>query len=228
MFSRIRKRFTYANVAMTLALVFAMSGGAYAASKYVINSTKQINPKVLKALKGANGKSGAAGLAGPAGATGPGGPGGPAGAKGETGAAGAPGTKGENGAPGAKGENGTTGFTKTLPKGETEKGTWVVTPVAITGTSNIFGHGPISFGIPLSSAPTVIYLKEGEKETTECPGTVEEPKAKEGHLCVYTSVELGTTYEGAEAFTAGALLAFKGLIAGVPVYGTWAVTAPQP
>ena len=47
MFSRIRKRLTYANVAMTMALVFAMSGGAYAAKKYVITSTKQIKPSVL-------------------------------------------------------------------------------------------------------------------------------------------------------------------------------------
>jgi hypothetical protein len=29
-----------------------MSGGALAAKRYLINSTKQINPKVLKALKG--------------------------------------------------------------------------------------------------------------------------------------------------------------------------------
>ena len=47
MFSRIRKRLTYANVAMTMALVFAMTGGAYAAKKYVITSTKQIKPSVL-------------------------------------------------------------------------------------------------------------------------------------------------------------------------------------
>ena len=44
MFSRIRKRLTYANVVMTFVLVFAMTGGAYAASKYVITSTKQIKP----------------------------------------------------------------------------------------------------------------------------------------------------------------------------------------
>jgi hypothetical protein len=36
----IRKRLSYANVAMTLALVFAMSGGAYAARRFVITSTK--------------------------------------------------------------------------------------------------------------------------------------------------------------------------------------------
>jgi hypothetical protein len=34
-----------------LALVFAMSGGAYAASRYVITSTKQISLEVLESLK---------------------------------------------------------------------------------------------------------------------------------------------------------------------------------
>ena len=52
----MHKRLTYANVAATLALVLAMSGGALAASHYLINSTKQINPKVLKKLKGATGR----------------------------------------------------------------------------------------------------------------------------------------------------------------------------
>jgi hypothetical protein len=55
MLSRLGKRFSYANVAVTLALVFAMTGGAYAAKKYVITSTKQISPKVLKELKGVSG-----------------------------------------------------------------------------------------------------------------------------------------------------------------------------
>jgi hypothetical protein len=52
MFSRIRRRFTYANVVVTVALVFAMSGGAYAASRYLITSTKQISPKVLMSFEG--------------------------------------------------------------------------------------------------------------------------------------------------------------------------------
>jgi hypothetical protein len=50
-----QKRITYANVAATLALVFSMSGGALAATHYLINSTKQISPKVLKKLKGPRG-----------------------------------------------------------------------------------------------------------------------------------------------------------------------------
>ena len=54
---------TYANVAATLALVFAMSGGAYAASNIIITSTKQISPCT-------NGKAGAVGAAGAAGAAG--------------------------------------------------------------------------------------------------------------------------------------------------------------
>jgi hypothetical protein len=99
MFSRIRKRLTYANVAVTLALVFAMSGGAYAAGRYVITSTKQISPKVLKQLKGTNGAAGtpgAPGSAGTAGAAGKEGPAGKEGSAGHEGLAGSPGTNGES------------------------------------------------------------------------------------------------------------------------------------
>ena len=52
MFSGIRKRLTYANVTATLALVFAMTGGAYAAKHYLITSKAQISPKVLKRAAG--------------------------------------------------------------------------------------------------------------------------------------------------------------------------------
>jgi hypothetical protein len=85
MFSAIQRRITYANVAATLALVFSMTGGALAAKHYLVNSTKQISPKVLNKLKGQNGKNGATGAAGPAGAAGQTGS---PGQKGETGAAG--------------------------------------------------------------------------------------------------------------------------------------------
>jgi hypothetical protein len=60
----------YANVTATLALFFAMSGGALAAKHYLINSTKQINPKVLRALKGNRGPTGPAGALGAPGAQG--------------------------------------------------------------------------------------------------------------------------------------------------------------
>ena len=86
MFSMIRKRFTFANVAMTFALVFAMAGGAYAAKKgWVITSTKQIKPSVIAALKGKEG---------------------PVGPKGEPGVPGKNGTNGVNGTNGERGEKG--------------------------------------------------------------------------------------------------------------------------
>jgi hypothetical protein len=62
-----RAYLSYANVVATLALVFAMSGGALAANHFLINSTKQINPKVLKTLKGRTGGRGPAGPQGPSG-----------------------------------------------------------------------------------------------------------------------------------------------------------------
>jgi Collagen triple helix repeat (20 copies) len=107
-----RRHLTYANVTATLALVFAMSGGALAAKHYLINSTKQISPKVLKALRGRTGKPGATGKEGPAGkegapgATGKEGPRGPEGAPGPTGLPGKEGPKGERGAEGPEGPPG--------------------------------------------------------------------------------------------------------------------------
>ncbi len=96
MLSAIGRRLTYANVVATLALVFSMSGAAVAANHYLITSTKQISPKVLKSLKGSNGRNGAAGPAGPAG------------------------TNGAAGAPGAPGEpRSAVKFSKTLEAGGT-------------------------------------------------------------------------------------------------------------
>src|ERR1700752_388349 len=106
MFSVLRRRMSYANVVATLALVFAMTGGAYAASKFLITSTKQIKPSVLAQLKGKNGKDGAPGAQGPGGPQGPAGPAGPSGKDGTPGAEGAPGPAGPEGAAGAAGRAG--------------------------------------------------------------------------------------------------------------------------
>lgn len=92
----MRRHLTYANVAATLALVFAMSGGALAAKHYLVNSTSQINPKVLKKLKGRTGKTGATGKAGLAGAVGN---------QGKDGASGKEGPRGPSAAFAAKAES---------------------------------------------------------------------------------------------------------------------------
>jgi hypothetical protein len=224
MFSRIRKRFTYANVAMTLALVFAMSGGAFAAGKYLITSTKQIKPSVLASLKGAAGKTGPAGAAGPAGPQGPQGP------AGNTGSNGANGTNGESvtgkevkKTEAACGKLGGVGYTLagktenvcngkegspwtaggTLPEGKTLKGEWSLIAEA-SGAFNLVGNS-VSFALPLSANPVKHYIRaptEAEKEVSKfppppagCTGNVEEPGAQPGNLCVFALTEENTETE---------------------------------
>jgi hypothetical protein len=75
----MRRHLSYANVVATFALLFAMSGGALAAKHYLINSTKQINPKVVKALRGKAGSTGKEGPPGKEGKEGKEGKQGPAG-----------------------------------------------------------------------------------------------------------------------------------------------------
>lgn len=241
MLSKIRVRLTYANVLMTAVLVLAMSGGAYAASKYAITSTKQISPKVLKSLQGKAGRDGAPGSAGAKGETGAAGPTGPAGSQGPQG------PKGENGTNGANGTNGKDGSpwtaSGTLPKGKTETGTWSVS----AGPTNapIF---MISFTLPLASslgAAEVHYVASTGNGST-CPGSVAKPEAEPGNLCVYETLATGVEKEGpiAKALifdpsvslshgvpnhgagTSGAVVYLSKEGTGEPPfgYGTWAVT----
>lgn len=213
MLSRVRSRFSYANVVATLALVFAMSGGALAASKYLIMSTKQIKPSVLSSLKGKTGPAGAAGAAGPAGAVGPAGPAGtqgPAGPQGPVGDNGTPGAEGKAGKNGTNGKEGspwTAGGT--LPVGSTETGTWLLGPAPQVGhaTNN---NATISFPIPLAAVecelnpggepgvktkmgicPKNVHIFEGDTAPTGCSleGTL--LKAASGNLCVQVRGSFG-------------------------------------
>ncbi len=210
MFSWIRRRATYANVAMTLALMFAMTGGAYAAKKYLITSTKQISPSVLKQLvgkvgpAGVNGKDGAPGAQGPQGpagkdgANGKDGAEGPAGPKGATGATGQQGVKGTNGTNGTNGATGPAGEVNTegpLPVGKTETGGWAAGGSAFANGFQVVMTA-ISFPIRLSAdLPTEKvqanppgYPTGATTEQEEhCPGSAAEPKAASGFLCVYTT-----------------------------------------
>jgi hypothetical protein len=236
MLKAIRTRFNATTLVAVLALVFAMTGAAYAGSKYLITSTKQISPKVLKALKGASGGAGANGAPGAAGPGGPGGPQGPGGAQGPGGPGGPAGAPGKEGPPGKDGKNGTTGFTKTLPSGATETGTWAVHAAAE-------GEEPalsLSFAIPLAkeleTAQVHVVGKTGNGTT--CPGSAEEPAAAEGNLCVYEGENFAGHVELASgkvlkpygllvsgAGTAGAVLLPRATALPAIAWGSWAVTA---
>ena len=209
MFQALRKHLTPSTFIAFLALVFAMTGGAFAASggggggstgaaKATASATPLASAAKSKAKPKA--KTGPRGPAGPKGATGATGPAGPAGATGQAGpqgAAGAAGAKGETGPQGPQGPAGTvgatgpegkSGFTETLPKGKTEQGVWVASGSGV-------GSGAISFVIPLESAPAVDYVNangqeltgSGEQAPTVCTGSAVSPTAPEGTLCVYAT-----------------------------------------
>ena len=183
MLSYIRRHASFVNVIAVFVLIFAMAGGAYAAKKYVITSTSQIKPSVLKSLQG---KAGPAGLQGPAGSAGaaggqgpkgdPGGPGaeGRQGAAGKEGAKGATGPEGEEGPIGPRGATGPTGATgpigvtgpigTTGPEGVCSKANCVLP----SGTSETGTWSETIFGIPSTgkSVPVAISFPIELKEVS--------------------------------------------------------------
>jgi hypothetical protein len=213
--SRIREHFsTTALILSIVALVFALMGGAYAAS--------HAQNKKSVAKRGPRGPKGPAGPAGPAG------PSGPAGAKGDKGDPGANGSSGGNGAPGksvsgapiaaggdcgpvdgvaytldgvtnnvCNGQDGLQGdpgdqgpqgepWTPggTLPPGATETGAWSIGTDTSSGTFGGYAIVPISFTIPLASG-----LGEAQVHLQGEGGFSDhcdgEGQADPGHLCVY-------------------------------------------
>ena len=202
---------------------------------------------------GKNGANGATGATGPAGATGPGGPQGPQGLAGTNGANGesvtsnpiAVGGKECNKEGGAEFKvgggaathacNGKTGFTKTLPIGATETGTFALSPL-VSGQAMV----PVAFAIPLAGeldgAHTEVVMKGAAG--TECKGSPAAPSAPSGFLCVYLAREPSSTEvlgyfvlnsakeESAGVSTAGAVLAaiLDKPAEGTALFGTWAVT----
>jgi Collagen triple helix repeat (20 copies) len=235
-FSMIRRRLCYANVAATLALVFAMSGGALAAGHYLLTSTSQVSPKVLKALKGKNGSAGeegAQGAQGPRGEVGAAGPAGPAGAQGAQGPQGEPGVAG---AAGKEGSPWTAGGT--LPAGKSETGAWG----GGGGPEEPFFSERIvlaSFAIPLLVAPAYNFVgvEEGQGEAKEnerakeenaarksrgepelplliptyCKGTLDKPEATAGNLCVFLRRAENVTISGL-AQAAGKFISTTGVV----------------
>lgn len=161
----MRRRLSYANVAATLALLLSMSGGALAASHYLINSTRQINPKVLKKLRGARGPRGYQGELGPIGPQGPEGPKGSRGARGETGLAGL-------------------SANSLLPSGQTESGDFELGTTAEV-QAGVRVATVVSFSIPLAlpiEPSKVEMIPPAGPYSANC----KKPTAAErGYLCIY-------------------------------------------
>jgi hypothetical protein len=208
MLSRIGSRLTFANVTATLALLFAMSGGALAATHYLVTSTRQISPKVLSALKG---NIGPRGPAGPQGATGP------------AGRDGAPGKEGQAGLEGKAGSAWTAGGT--LPSGKTETGTWAF-------TRNAPGEIRIALSLPIPTTEPLkavrLHFSGEEDPSSNCRGSVAKPEADPGFICVYSDLHDGPLTGVGPVRTSGTVLIFASTGTAAPQVdeGTWAATAP--
>jgi len=216
MLGSIRRHTTYANATATLALLFAMSGGAFAvttngnagashaSAAAVARKSRSSKAKTLRGPRGPKGETGSAGAVG---AAGPAGPEGKAGAPGSQGPQGPQGPAGKEGKAGATGQ---TGFTTTLPPGKTETGSW-----SMGGGENQFIVSSISFPIPLTEAFTftqvhfidtngkeIELLKETpspelkEETSSACHGNYTEPRADPGNLCIYDREELNLGLSG--------------------------------
>jgi hypothetical protein len=200
----LRRHLSYANVVATMALVFAMGGTAIATKHYLISSTKQIKPSVLKKL---DGKTGPAGKIG------------------------APGKEGPAGKEGAKGERGEPGpLLSTLPPGKTETGAYGFASTRFKKEGGAYEPATeTSYPIPLAFTPRINIVKEKASPTAACPGSPGKPAATAGNLCVYAEredVELKILNEPAEGHFG--FFAYFGASEGADYedHGTWAVTAP--
>jgi len=240
MFS-LRNRFGIPGVISVIALVFAMFGGAYAASnsgggEQLADASKRAKKK-KKAKRGPRGPRGAKGAKGEAGPAGPAGPQGVPGAKGADGAPGAKGDVGATGAMGVTGAKGATGTdgtfsTEPLPSGETLTGVWV----GSAGSAGVPVGPQISFPIALGGELTAShFVAPAATPPAECPGSLSEPKAATGHLCVYAEETSGVVTSPPALYGTivpiggttkyGAYVSF--FSSGVAsVKGTWAVTGP--
>jgi len=213
MFSRIHGKLGTAGlIVAVVALVAALGGGAYAANNglnkqqkkqvrnIAKNSTKgPIKNESKKWSKKFSKRFAEPGPAGPQGLPGATGLPGPQGAPGATGAPGADGTDGSNGAKGATGDEGPKGPTgdegatgptgtfgsEPLPSGETLTGTWVLPEGAYSVTQISF---PIPLPAPIAGSENVELLAVGEEGGENCTGgTVADPKADPGFICLYTA-----------------------------------------
>jgi hypothetical protein len=208
----IRRHLNYANIVATFALLFAMSGGALAAKHFLINSTSQINPSVVKKLKGKTGKTGAQGPQG------------------------LPGSKGVVGERGEKGETGASALS-TLPPNQTESGSFAVRKdSAVAGD---FLVDAVTFPIPLGQRiprANVIYTT-ANAPVEHCPGV---RHADPGYLCFYALLHGGVKtppfffnseseteeVEGEGASRVGAVIEFEVTGKDAFDWGSWALSAP--
>lgn len=81
-------------------------------------------------------------------------------------------------------------FQGTLPHGKTLTGTWAAATIA-TGATQA-AEANVSFAMPLASAPTLKVVPNGGPVPAGCTGSVGNPHAAPGNLCVFVGWNTNT------------------------------------
>jgi hypothetical protein len=113
-----------------------------------------------------------------------------------------------------------------LPAGHTIRGVFLVGGLASGGSQVFFDD--ISYGWTLRTAATEHYIKVGDTPPAACPGSVNTPKAKPGHLCVYEAFNSNASARDTQAIATGRygtrLFVFSTGAGSTEIRGTWAAT----
>ena len=97
---------------------------------------------------------------------------------------------------------GSTPFPSKLPRGKTLKGVW-----SLVGQGEGYATSAISFQWPLAKTPKIVVVPQGTDATASgCPGTVADPKARRGLLCVFAGFTTNLGKFGSIGPTNGTLM----------------------
>jgi hypothetical protein len=125
----------------------------------------------------------------------------------------------------------------TAPTGKTQVGNWNAGTFGTAAGADMWGA--ITFPQRLASAPAAPdanFIAPGGASTTNCPGSVANPQAATGQLCLYARTCTRATFQCIFAGSTGSCTTADAHGAGLWLtssaagdafcYGTWAVTAP--
>jgi hypothetical protein len=95
-------------------------------------------------------------------------------------------------------------------------------------------YSSVSFPFPLAADPTPHYIRFGTARPPQCPGTIDQPEAAPGHLCVYERAfsnvvqrNVNTESGDSSATRFGFGVFSRSAAAGsASTFAVWAVTAP--
>lgn len=218
--SRTHRRVGFANALSLVALFFALTGGAYAATQLSANSvgTKQLKNGAVTLKK----ISHSAQLA-------------------------LKGAKGDTGPQGPKGDPGTSVFESSVPSGKTIAGAWggryIAPQLAFNNSYLISTSFPVKAPVALSDADVNTAPGTGATDANAaCTGSADNPTAPAGKVCIYISrsenakvAGFRLTNPGVNGTSPGDRYGFivriidngtVGNTSGTNAEGTWAYTAP--